>query len=97
MIVMGLSGLQLPVSSRSWEGLSGLQETPLCRGPRACVLHSLDYNHPFMLLGRVGTESLLQACVTCGLVPAHSLGVRCGSPQRWLAGKTQSRCLPGSS
>lgn len=75
----------------------GSRRRPLCGGPRACVLRSLGYNHPFMLLGRVGTESWLQARVTCGLAPAHSLGMQCGSPQKWLAGKTQSRCLPGSS
>lgn len=75
----------------------GSRRRPLCRGPRACVLRSLGYNHPFMFLGHVGTESRLHARVTCGLAPAHSLGVQCGSPQRWLPGKTQSRYLPGSS
>lgn len=70
-------------------------DTP-CLGDPEPVLPSLDYNHPFMLLGRVGTQSRLQALVTCGLVPACSSGCSMGVSISGWPSKAQSRLLASS-
>lgn len=74
-------------SRGSGMGLSGTPGgAPRLGDPRACVSPRLDYNHPFMLLGRVGTQSQLQALVTCGLAPSHSPVSAAWEPSRggWL-------------